>query len=62
MCILYSDYVDLIECVFYFMVGSLSFVSKFFITGMCIVVLASVAKTISGATFHTLIVVLSIND
>ena len=37
-----------------FMTGSLSFVSNFFIDGMCVVALAYAAKTISGATFHPL--------
>ena len=35
-----------------FMIGSLSFVSKFFIDGMCVVALAHVTSTTSGATFH----------
>ena len=32
--------------------GSLSFVSRFFIDGMCVVALAPATSTMSGATFH----------
>ena len=35
-----------------FMIGSLSFVSRFFIDGMCVVALAHATSTMSGATFH----------
>ena len=41
-----------------FMVGSLSFVSMFFIDRMCVVALAHATKSMSGATFHPLVVML----
>ena len=40
------------------MAGSSSFVSKFFIDGMCVVALARATKTMSGATFHPLVMML----
>ena len=41
-----------------FVVWSLSFVSSSFIEGMCVVVLAPAASTISGVTFHPLAMIL----
>ena len=41
-----------------FMVGSLNLVSSAFIDGMCVVALAHVAITMSGATFQPLAVTL----
>ena len=41
-----------------FMIGSLSIVSKFFIDGMCVVALAFMTNTISGATFHPRVMML----
>jgi hypothetical protein len=37
-----------------FVVGSLNLVSSAFMDGMCVVALAPVANTMSGATFHPL--------
>ena len=45
-----------------FFVDILSFSSNFFIEGVCVVALASAVLTISGSTFHPLLVMLSIND
>ena len=45
-----------------FFVGILSFSSKFFIEGVCVVALAHAVMTISGSTFHPLLVMLSISD
>ena len=41
-----------------FVIGILSFVSKLFIDGIFVVALAPTARTISGATFHPLVVML----
>ena len=41
-----------------FMLGSLSIVTSLFIDGMCIVALAHATKTMSGATFHPLAMML----
>ena len=41
-----------------FAIGILSFVSKLFIDGICVVALAPTTRTISGATFHPLVVML----
>ena len=38
--------------------GWLGFVSKLFIDGMCVVAFAHVTKTMSGATFYSLVVML----
>ena len=57
MCILCGDYIDLLECIV-FMRGSLSVVSRFFFDGMCVVALAPVTSTMSGATFHPLVMML----
>ena len=43
---------------FIFMRGSLNFVSRFFIDGMCVVALAPATSTMSGATFHPLVMML----
>jgi hypothetical protein len=43
---------------FNFMRGSLSIVSRFFIDGMCVVALAPATNTMSGATFHPLVIML----
>ena len=43
---------------FFFLSGSLSVVSKLFIDGMCVVALALVSNTMSGATFHPLEIML----
>jgi hypothetical protein len=43
---------------FIFTRGNLSFVSRFFIGGMCVVALAPVTSTMSGATFHPLVMML----
>jgi hypothetical protein len=37
-----------------FIIGS--FISKLFIDGMCVVALAPATKTMSGATFHLVVV------
>ena len=42
--------------------GILSFSFKIFIKGMCVVALAPAVMTISGSTFHPLLVMLSISD
>ena len=60
-----------VECVYYvaivlicfdvilvFITGSFTLVSKLFIDGVCEVVLALVAKTMVGATFHPLVAML----
>ena len=39
-------------------IGSFSFVSKPFIDGMCVVALAPTTRTMSGATFHLLVMML----
>ena len=41
--------------------GILNFSSKIFIEGVCVVALAPAAMTISGSTFHPLLVMLSIS-
>ena len=41
-----------------FMIGSLSIVSSLFVDGMCDVALAPATNTISGATFHPLVMTL----
>ena len=41
--------------------GILSFSSKIFIEGMCVVALAPVVMIISGSTFHPLLVMFSIS-
>ena len=41
--------------------GSLNFSSKIFIEGMCVVALARAVMIISGSTFHSLLVMLSIS-
>ena len=41
--------------------GILNFSSKIFIEGMCVVALAPAMMTISGSTFHPLLVMLSIS-
>ena len=41
--------------------GILNFSSKIFIEGVCVVALAPVVMTISGSTFHPLLVMLSIS-
>jgi len=45
-----------------FMIGSLSIASSLFIDGMCVVALAPVTKTMSGATFHPLAMMLLTNN
>ena len=60
-----------IECAYYvaimliclnvfliFIIGSLSVVSELSINGMCFVALALATKTMSGATFHPLVVMM----
>ena len=60
-----------IECAYYvaimliclnvlliFIIGSLSIVSNLFIDGMCVVALAPMTNTMSGATFHPLVMML----
>ena len=54
MCILCGDYVNLSKCVHDCDVGSLSFVSNSAIEGIYVVALTPDASTISGATFHSL--------
>jgi hypothetical protein len=39
-----------------FIIESLGLVSKLFIDGMCVVALAPATKTMSGATFHLVVV------
>ena len=51
MCILCRGYVDLFECIFYFVIRIFRFVSKFFIDGMYVVAFAPTAKTMNGAMF-----------
>ena len=58
MCILYGNDVDLFECVVDFHDMWFKFCLQIFIDGMCVVALAHAAKTISGATFHPLGVML----
>ena len=41
--------------------GILNFSSKIFIEGLCMVALVPIVMTISGSTFHPLLVMLSIN-
>ena len=41
-----------------FVIGSSSIFSRFFIDGMCVVPLAPATNTMSGATFHPLVMVL----
>ena len=41
-----------------FMIGSLSFVSRFFIDGMFVVALTHATSTMSGATFHPFVMML----
>ena len=41
--------------------GILNFSSKIFIKGMCVVALAPAVMTISGSTFHPLLMMLSIS-
>jgi hypothetical protein len=48
-------------CFFIFKGGSLNIVSIFFIDGMCVVALAHATNTMSGATFHTLEIMLSMS-
>ena len=43
---------------FSFIRGSLSIVSRFFIDEMCVVALAPATNTMSGATFHFLVIML----
>ena len=43
---------------FIFMRGNLSVVYRFFIDGMCVVALAPATSTMSGATFHSLVMML----
>ena len=43
MCILCGNYVYLFECILDFAIGALSFVSRFFIDGICVVALALAA-------------------
>ena len=43
---------------FIFVRGSSSIVSRFFIDGMCVVALALATNTMSGATFHPLVIML----
>ena len=45
-----------------FFVGILSFSSNIFKEGVCVVALAPAVMTISGSTFHPLLVMLSISD
>ena len=52
MCRLCGGNVKLLECVF-FLRGSLSIVSRFFIDGMCVVAFAHATNTMSGTTFHS---------
>ena len=40
------------------MIVGLSFVSKFFIEGMCVVALVHATSTMSGATFHPFVMML----
>ena len=44
-----------------FITWGLSYVSKLFIDGMCVVALAPATKTMSRATFHPLVVMLLMN-
>lgn len=44
-----------------FVTRILTFVSKFFIDGTCVVALAHVARTMSGATFQALLVMIFTN-
>ena len=48
-------------CLIFFS-GILSFSSKIFIEGMCVVALAPTMMTINGSTFHPLLVMLAISD
>jgi hypothetical protein len=64
MCIMCGDNVNLLKCVFFFFNfkgGSLNIVSNFFIDGMCVVAFAHATNTMSGATFHTLEIMLSMS-
>ena len=59
MCISYGKMlICLTVFLFIFMTWSLSYVSKFFIDGMCVVALTPASRTISGATFHPFVVML----
>ena len=58
MCILCDYCVDLFKYYFNFLMKSCRFHSKFFIDGMCVVALAPTTRTMNGATFHTLLVML----
>ena len=54
MYILCSNYVYLFKCILDICNRDFCFVFKFFIDGICVVALAPVARTISGAMFHPL--------
>jgi len=45
-----------------FMIGNLSIFSSLFIDGMCVVALAPATNTMSGATFHPLVMMLLMNS
>ena len=45
-----------------FMTGSSSIVSSLFIDGMCVAALAPATNTMSGATFHSLVMMLLMSD
>ena len=45
-----------------FMIGRLNIVSSLFIDGMCVVAFAHVTNTMSGATFHSLVMMLLMSD
>ena len=47
-----------LNVIFIFAMGIFSFVSKLFIDGICFVALALATRTISGVTFHPLVVIL----
>ena len=53
--------ISLKVCLLVFFFYILNFSSKIFIEGMCVVALAPTVMTISGSTFHLLLVMLSIS-
>jgi hypothetical protein len=58
MCILCGNRIDLFACIFYFCNGNFYFYFQILIDGMCIVALMHATKTMSGASFHHLVVML----
>ena len=56
--ILYGNYVNLFQCTFGFHDMKFKHCSTFFIDGICVVALAFTTNTMSGATFHPLVMML----